>query len=98
MHTAKALTRLCIYRDSTEPSNFVHAIIFTTETPRSVLNKIKPERTAFRYNGTAHEILVPIATASSEGSDESAHVCNLSRAFVVLIHKVCISMKAQANI
>ena len=36
----------------------------------------------------AHKILVLIAPLSNEGSDESAHMHRLSRAFTARIHKV----------
>ena len=38
--------------------------------------------------GTAHEILVSIASVSSEGSDEPPHMHGLARAVLLIIYKV----------
>ena len=49
-----------------------------------------PRLTRHKCNiiGPAHEILVPIIQAISEGSDESVHPRRVARAFVTRIHKV----------
>ena len=52
------------------------------------------ESTLVKMPGPAHEILVLIASASSEFSGDSAH----ARAFAARIHKVCTKMNNQTNI
>ena len=39
--------------------------------------------------GLVHEILVTMAQASGHGSDETAQMCSLVRAFPARLHKVC---------
>ena len=48
--------------------------------------------------GTLHEIFVPIASASSEGSVELAHTRKLDCNFSVRINEVWIQMKAKTKI
>ena len=48
-------------------------------------------------NWPLHVISVLIASASSEGSGESAHMRRLARTFAACLHKVDMQMKAQTK-
>ena len=73
MQTAKAPNRLCIYIRVQ-----IHISPMLSHLPlRHRAQFVR--KTASRYNGPAHEILVLINSASSEGSDESAHVSRHTR-------------------
>ena len=50
-----------------------------------------------QVDGQMQGILVLIASASSEGSGESAHMSRLTRAFTAHIHKLPMKIKAQTK-
>ena len=53
---------------------------------------------AYKTYGPLCENSVLFALLSNKGSDKSAHVCRLVRAFTAQIHIVCMVMKTQTKI